>query len=92
RIAVPNSPERLSWKNIRKGFLLLGTIIFRVGIFGSYRSTFWKMALPALKRADIEGVIHVGLIGHHLIEFARECSRQKKSAAFYAQKPGSEGG
>lgn len=92
RIAVPNSPERLSWKNIRKGFLLLGTIIFRVGIFGSYRATFWKMALPALKRADIEGVIHVGLVGHHLIEFARECSRQREAAAFYAQKPETESG
>jgi len=86
RIAVPNSPERLSWKNIRKGLLLLASIIFRIGIVGSYRSTFWKMALPAFRRGDIEGIIHVGLVGHHLIEFAKECSLQKESAAFYAQK------
>lgn len=86
RIAVPNSPERLSWKNIRKGLLLLGTIIFRIGIVGSYRSTFWKMARPAFKRGDIEGIIHVGLIGHHLIEFAEECAELRESAAFYAQK------
>jgi radical SAM superfamily enzyme YgiQ (UPF0313 family) len=86
RIAVPNSPERLSWKNIRKGLLLIVTLIVKIGIFGSYRSTFWNMAIPAFKKADIEGLIHVGLIGNHLIEFARECSRQKESAAFYAQK------
>lgn len=86
RIAVPNSPERLSWKNIRKGLLLIGTLIVRIGIFGSYRRTFWKMALPAFRKLDIEAIIHVGLIGHHLIEFARECSGQKESASFYAQK------
>lgn len=86
RIEVPNSPARVSWKNIRKGLSLLGNILLRVGVASNYRDTFWKMAKPALKSGDIENLIHVGLVGHHLIKFAEECTRGEESASFYSQK------
>lgn len=86
RIAVPYSRSRLSLKNIGKGLRILANIVMMIGIRGSYRSTFWNLAKPALKRGDIEGLIHVGLVGHHLIEFARECRDGVESAAFYSQK------
>lgn len=86
RIEVPNSPARVSWKNIRKGLSLLGNILLRVGVLSNYRKTFWKMAKPALKSGDIENLIHVGLVGHHLIQFAEECTRGQESASFYSQK------
>ncbi|WP_232224171.1 B12-binding domain-containing radical SAM protein [Mastigocladopsis repens] len=86
RIAVPNSPARTSWANIRKGLTLMTNILLRVGVFGNYRKTFWKMARPALKQGNIENLIHVGLVGHHLIQFAAECTRGDESASFYSQK------
>ena len=86
RIEVPNSPARTSWSNIRKGLTILSNILLRVGVFSHYRKTFWNMALPALKSADIESLIHVGLVGHHLIKFAAECGQGKESASFYSQK------
>lgn len=86
RIKVPNSPQRASLANIRKGLTILGNILLRVGVFGSYRETFWKMAKPALKAGKIEDVIHVGLVGHHLIEFTRQCATGEESASFYSQK------
>lgn len=86
RIEVPNSPARVSWKNIRKGLSLLGNILLRVGVVSNYRKTFWKMAKSALKSGDIENLIHVGLVGHHLIKFADECTRGEESASFYSQK------
>ena len=86
RIEVPNSPARVSWANIRKGLSLLGNILLRVGVLGNYRQTFWKMAKPALKAGDIENLIHVGLVGHHLIKFADECTKGEESASFYSQK------
>lgn len=86
RIEVPNSPARVSWANIRKGLSLLGNILLRVGVLSNYRKTFWKMAKPALKSGDIENLIHVGLVGHHLIKFADECTRGQESASFYSQK------
>lgn len=86
RIAVPNSPARTSWANIRKGLTIMTNIMVKIGLFGRYRETFWKMARPALQAGDIENLIHVGLIGHHLIQFAAECARGDESASFYSQK------
>jgi hopanoid C-2 methylase len=86
RIQVPNSPARVSRANIIKGLTYLSNILMRVGIFSNYRETFWKMAKPALKKGNIEGLIHVGLVGHHLIKFAAECGMGKESASFYSQK------
>ncbi|BAZ38251.1 radical SAM domain-containing protein [Calothrix sp. NIES-4101] len=86
RIKVPNSPARVSRANIIKGLTYLSNILLRVGIFSNYRQTFWEMAKPAFQKGDIEGLIHVGLVGHHLIKFAMECSTGKESASFYSQK------
>lgn len=86
RISVPNSPARLSRENILKGLTMLSKILLKVGIFSDYRKTFWQMALPALKQAQIEQLIHVGLVAHHLIQFTQECARGEESASFYSQK------
>ena len=64
----------------------MGKILLRVGLLGHYRKTFWQMALPALKAGKIENLINVGLVGHHLIQFAQECARGEESASFYSQK------
>ncbi|NMG21256.1 B12-binding domain-containing radical SAM protein [Brasilonema bromeliae SPC951] len=86
RIEVPNSPARTSWANIKTGLTILTNILLRVGILGNYRNTFWKMALPAFKAGNIEQLIHVGLVGHHLIQFTQECAKNEESASFYSQK------
>ncbi|MEH1791121.1 MULTISPECIES: B12-binding domain-containing radical SAM protein [unclassified Nostoc] len=86
RIKIPNSPSRVSGANIRKGLTYLSNILLRVGIFSNYRQTFWKMAKPALKAGNIENLIHVGLVGHHLIKFAQDCAKNEESASFYSQK------
>lgn len=86
RIKVPNSPARLSWANIRRGLTILSNILLQVGLFSNYRTTFWNMAVPAFKSANIETLIHVGLVGHHLIKFAQECAQGQESASFYSQK------
>jgi radical SAM superfamily enzyme YgiQ (UPF0313 family) len=86
RIEIPNSPSRASGANIRKGLTYLTNILLRIGIFSNYRQTFWKMAKPALKAGNIENLIHVGLVGHHLIKFAQDCAKNEESASFYSQK------
>lgn len=86
RINLPNSPARVSRANIIKGLTLLSNILVRVGVFGNYRKTFWKMARETLFKGDIEGLIHVGLVAHHLIKFAAECGTGEEFASFYSQK------
>lgn len=85
RVQVPNS-SRATWPNIKRGLTLVGKILVKVGLFGNYRKTFWKMAWPLLKEGRIQSLIHVGLVGHHLIKFAQECDAGKESASFYSQK------
>jgi hopanoid C-2 methylase len=75
RIEVPNGPERLSWRSVKDSILMIGNLFIRVGVLSSYRSTFWRMARLALKHGDFEGLIHVGLSSHHLIQFAKECDQ-----------------
>ena len=85
RIKRPLTPERLSKKNIRKGLWIMANLILRIGVFSNYRKTFWAMAAPKLKTGKIENLIHIGLVAHHLITFAQECSRGEQAASFYAQ-------
>ena len=54
---------------------------------GTYRRTFWKMALPLLRAGRIESLIHVAIVSHHMIEFTRECARDGAEPAFYAAPP-----
>ena len=86
RIKVPNSPARTNWSKIRKGLTIVGNILLRVGLFGRYRKTFWKLILSKLKTGDIENLVSISVLGHHLIEFAVECSKGEESASFYSQK------
>jgi len=86
RLAVPVTAARLSARNIYVALQILTRLIFRVGLLSDYRKTFWKMAIPAFKKGDIESLIHVGLVSHHLIQFARECLQGEQGAAFYSEK------
>ena len=84
RKAFPPSPARASWRNMLMGLGVVGRILWRIGVRGNYRRTFWRMAWPALRSADIEPLIHVAVVSHHLIQFTRECARGAGEASFYA--------
>jgi hypothetical protein len=61
-------------------------VLCSVGLRSDYRRTFWRFATPLLRRGDVESVLHVSLVAHHLVKFARECVRGDEAASFYAQK------
>ena len=87
RKAYPANAERASWSNVRMGLGTLARLLWRVGVRSDYRRTFWRMALPALRRGEIEPLIHVGVIAHHLIQFTRDCVRGTGESSFYAPAP-----
>jgi radical SAM superfamily enzyme YgiQ (UPF0313 family) len=84
RFDYPRNAQRESWDNMKMGFGLLGRIIWRVGIRGDYRRTFWRMAWPALKAGKIEQLIHIATVTYHLIEFSRDCLSGAGESSFYA--------
>jgi radical SAM superfamily enzyme YgiQ (UPF0313 family) len=84
RRAFPSNPRRTSWGNVRMGFGILGRVLWKVGVRGDYRRTFWQLAWPALRAGRIEALIHVAVVSHHLIEFTRDCVRGLGESSFYA--------
>jgi radical SAM superfamily enzyme YgiQ (UPF0313 family) len=84
RKRFPPNAGRASWSNIRMGFAMLGRILWRIGVRGDYRRTFWRMAGPALRSGQMEDLIHVAVVSHHLIQFTRDCARGVGEASFYA--------
>ena len=86
RLKLPNSPQRVSWANIKRGLGILRRVLWNVGIRGDYRREFWTFAWPRLKSGDIEAVIAVGMVAHHLILFAREAVAGHLAASHYSAK------
>jgi radical SAM superfamily enzyme YgiQ (UPF0313 family) len=84
RRAFPHSPQRASWANARMGVGILARVLWRIGVRGHYRRTFWQFAWPALRAGRIEELIHVAVVSHHLIEFTRDCVRGLGESSFYA--------
>ncbi len=87
RIKPPVTSARLNGPNIRKALTCLFNIFLHVGILASYRRTFWRMAWPALRNGRIEELIHIALVAHHLITYARECEQGRQMASNYAARP-----
>jgi hopanoid C-2 methylase len=87
RITPPLSRARVSPTNLRRAIVIVARLMLRIGLFSDYRRTFWQMAWPALRAGRIEELIHVGLVAHHMIIFARDCIRGRENAAFFAAQP-----
>ncbi|EQD48842.1 radical SAM domain-containing protein, partial [mine drainage metagenome] len=86
RIALPPSSARVSWSNLRRGLTIMKNLFVHVGIRADYRRTFWRMAWPLLKHGRVEDVIHVGLVAHHLISYAREALSGRQNASYYSAR------
>jgi hypothetical protein len=84
RLKVPVTPEQKSWANIKRGLIMLKNIFWKVGVLGDYKKVFWKFALPRLRHGDIEGLISVALVAHHLIKYARLASVGQHNASNYS--------
>ncbi|MDY0881242.1 B12-binding domain-containing radical SAM protein [Dongia soli] len=84
RIKPPVTAARLNAANIRKALTCLSNIFLHVGLLGDYRRVFWGMAWPLLREGRIEDLIHIGLVAHHLITYARQCEAGRHTASNYA--------
>ncbi len=82
----PGALRKVEKGDVANGLKILARILWRVGARSDYRMVFWRMAGPALKRGNIEAVIHVGLVAHHLIHFARDCEAGVGEYSFYSEK------
>ena len=78
---------RITAANLRTGLRLAFNVALRVGLFSDYRRPFWRAALKALRRGQIDEAMSMGFVAHHLIRFSREAVRGEQNASFYALRP-----
>jgi hypothetical protein len=71
---------------VRRGLGILARLLIVAGVRSPYRREFWRFAWPLLKKGDIERVVAVGMVAHHLIMFAREAVSGRQNASFYSRK------
>lgn len=86
RLQLSSSERKVAASDVKRGLTMLGKIIWKIGVRGDYRRVFWNFALPRLFRGDIESVIAVGLISHHLIMFSRAASDGLQNASNYSAR------
>ncbi len=86
RVRPPLTRARLNAANLRRAVVILGKILFRIGLCGDYRRSFWRFALPLLRAGRVGELIAVALVAHHMIRFARECTDGRQNASFYADR------
>lgn len=86
KLRRPFSRQRYSWKNIKKGMTILGKVLWTLGVKGDYRAAFWDFTFYCLIRGQMEPIIRVGLVAHHLISFARDACAGKNNASHYSEK------
>jgi hypothetical protein len=65
---------------------IMANVLLRIGVFGDYRLVFWDMARPLLREKRIEDMLHVAVVAHHLITFARDAAAGRQNASFYSTK------
>jgi radical SAM superfamily enzyme YgiQ (UPF0313 family) len=78
--------RKVSLADLKLGLTTLARVLWTCGVRADYRREFWAFAWPRLKALDIEPVIAVGVVAHHLIRFAREAAAGRENASFYSRK------
>ena len=83
----PRDPMRhATWPAICRALTILTRMVWRIGTRGDYRRHFWRMAWRTLSRGRIETLFQVCMVAHHLITYARECTRGLKQASHYSPR------
>lgn len=85
RKKLPVTRARLNAGNVARGMGILGRVVWRVGVRGDYRREFWPRAWRALRAGNIEEIIHIAVVSHHVITYARECARGGGEVSFYSE-------
>jgi radical SAM superfamily enzyme YgiQ (UPF0313 family) len=83
RMMVP-ARGKLTIANLRSALVLAFNVILRVGVLSDYRRPFWRAARRALRRGQIDAMLGMGFVAHHLIQFTREALRGEQNASFYS--------
>src|SRR6516165_8809496 len=83
---IPPARGKLNWANLSGALVLAFRVFLHIGLLSNYRKPFWRAARHALRRGQIDAVLGMGFIAHHLIQFTREALRGEQNASYYSTK------
>ena len=83
---IPPARGKLNWANLRGAAVLAYNVLVQVGLKSDYRRPFWRAARHALRHGQIDAVLGMGFMAHHLIQFTREALRGDQNASFYSTR------
>ena len=86
RVQPKHPLKQATWRNIRRAVRIFSRLIWHVGIGSDYRRLFWNMAWKELKQGHVENVFAIAIVAHHLITYARECTRGKMQSSNYSMR------
>lgn len=84
RTSPPLTRARLDPAMLKRGAVMLARVLWQVGVRSEERRQFWRLALPALRRGQVQEVIQVATVAHHLIAFTKEALAGMAEHSFYA--------
>jgi radical SAM superfamily enzyme YgiQ (UPF0313 family) len=73
---------KLAWT----GIYALSTIFVKLGLLGTYREAFWKMAIESILEGSLDHMVYVAVQGHHTIKFAEDVRDGVVKACFYTER------
>jgi radical SAM superfamily enzyme YgiQ (UPF0313 family) len=76
--------RKVTSKMVKYGANVVARTLWQVGYRADYADLFWKVSRPLIAQKRIEEVIHIGVVTHHLIQFARDCEKGSAEACFYS--------
>jgi len=82
---VPPAMDQLTWRNLKR-FVGVSWRMFWIVGFSDYRKHFWAMFWRQLRQGNIETIIQVGMVAHHLILYARDCTQDRMQASNYSPR------
>jgi radical SAM superfamily enzyme YgiQ (UPF0313 family) len=77
---------KLTIRNLREAVVLGFNVLLWIGLLSNYRRSFWRAALRALKRGQVDAALGMGLVAYHLIRFSRDALRGDQNASFYSTR------
>jgi radical SAM superfamily enzyme YgiQ (UPF0313 family) len=89
---IPPAKGKLNWANLSGALVLAFRVFWHIGVLSDYRRPFWQAARHAMRRGQIDAVLGMGFIAHHLIQFTREALRGEQNASYYSTKARSDHG
>ena len=71
---------------MRQALNILLRLVWHVGVCSHYREEFWKFFKARVRKGDLESILHIGIVAHHLITYAQACIQGKMQSSNYSNR------